>query len=305
MSLDATIWAWKQKIGDSSAKLVLLSLADRAGADFKAYPSVASLAADTDLNRKTIINALSRLKALGLIEDTGERKGSSGRVIVYRMIGITDRTKQSLKGDNPKNGTINTKNTNSPKNGTVPILPVNSPENGTTNSPNIGTRNQSGEPVSEPVDADASNSTVTVTENNPKSDQPIPDLTPNLFDKAIQEDLNVAQLRNPQDRNRFAMHWEWVPGQSFAERCRSMGIPLSNFDADQSEAILAEFRSYWESRGDVFNQGQWEHKLAQRIQRECVDRKSASNISSDVAQNRAQQRAGVSAAIMNVQDTNW
>ena len=83
-----------------------------------------------------------------------------------------------------------------------------------------------------------------------------------------------------------------------------MGIPLSNFDAEQSEAILAEFRSYWESRGDAFNQGQWEHKLAQRIQRECVDRQSASSMAQGGV-TKAQQRAGVSAAIMNVQDMNW
>ena len=42
MSLDATLWAWKQKLKPAQ-KLLLLSLADRAGENMECYPSVKRL----------------------------------------------------------------------------------------------------------------------------------------------------------------------------------------------------------------------------------------------------------------------
>lgn len=42
MSIDATRWAWTQQITPSQ-KIVLLSLADRAGEDGYCYPSMARL----------------------------------------------------------------------------------------------------------------------------------------------------------------------------------------------------------------------------------------------------------------------
>ena len=68
MSLDASIWAWKQRVGRASAKLVLLSLADRAGETHTAYPSIARLHMDTELDRKTIMDCLEYLATAGLIE---------------------------------------------------------------------------------------------------------------------------------------------------------------------------------------------------------------------------------------------
>ena len=67
MSFAATRWAWSQATGRSSSKLVLLALADRADEGGHAYPSIATLAADTDLDRKTVMPALVHLEALGLI----------------------------------------------------------------------------------------------------------------------------------------------------------------------------------------------------------------------------------------------
>ncbi|MCG6630668.1 helix-turn-helix domain-containing protein, partial [Acinetobacter baumannii] len=34
MSLDATLWAWKAPVNSATQRLVLVSLADRAGEDF-------------------------------------------------------------------------------------------------------------------------------------------------------------------------------------------------------------------------------------------------------------------------------
>ena len=98
MSLDATIWAWKKKFtqekgGSSPAlkKLVLLSMADRADEQHCCYPSSARLADDCQINKKTLFKILDELISEGLIFDTGERKGKTKQVIVYRLIGVQGR----------------------------------------------------------------------------------------------------------------------------------------------------------------------------------------------------------------------
>lgn len=65
MSLDATSWAWRQKL-TSSEKLVLLSMADRAGEEHTCYPSISRMAQDTGLNRKMVLSVLQRLREAGL-----------------------------------------------------------------------------------------------------------------------------------------------------------------------------------------------------------------------------------------------
>lgn len=52
MSIDATRWAWAAPVNNSSQRLVLLSLADRAGEEHTAWPSIERLAKDTVLDKK-------------------------------------------------------------------------------------------------------------------------------------------------------------------------------------------------------------------------------------------------------------
>ena len=94
MSLDATLWAWKirqkQKKGGSLKplkKLVLLSLCDRASEEHCAFPSVARLVEDTEIDRKTVLKIIDELIEDGLIIDTGERKGRTKQVKVYQLLG--------------------------------------------------------------------------------------------------------------------------------------------------------------------------------------------------------------------------
>lgn len=133
MSLDATRWAWMQRI-TATRKLVLLSLADRADEKSVAYPSVARMAKDTCLDRKTIMGAITDLEESGLIKVI--RKNGFGSC--YQLIGVQHREedKQYQKRDqyqdrdryqkrdtpSPKNGTAT-----STKNGTenLPIEPIN------------------------------------------------------------------------------------------------------------------------------------------------------------------------------------
>ncbi|HEY8604711.1 DnaA N-terminal domain-containing protein [Tsuneonella suprasediminis] len=87
MSWETQAWAAKQRPGSSSAKLVLLGLASCADANHCAFPSIQWLCDFSDLNRKTVIAALQRLEdgMFPLIEDTGERRGRTLQVKVYRL----------------------------------------------------------------------------------------------------------------------------------------------------------------------------------------------------------------------------
>lgn len=87
MSWETQSWAAQQRPGSSSAKLVLLGLASCADANHCAYPSIDWLCEFSNLNRKTVISALQRLEEAGcaLIEDTGDRRGRTKQVKVYRL----------------------------------------------------------------------------------------------------------------------------------------------------------------------------------------------------------------------------
>lgn len=85
MSWDTQSWAGKVKPGSASEKLVLLGLAQCADANHCAHPSIDWLCEFSDLNRKTVISAISRLEEKDFIRDTGQRVGRTGQVKVYRL----------------------------------------------------------------------------------------------------------------------------------------------------------------------------------------------------------------------------
>ena len=86
MSFKALAWAVEREVPHAADKLVLLGLADRhneeAGA---AYPSIEWLTRFGSLDRKTVITALQRLEASGLIGDTGRRTGRTKQVKLYAL----------------------------------------------------------------------------------------------------------------------------------------------------------------------------------------------------------------------------
>lgn len=108
MSVDATRWAWLQGPIKPTAKLVLLSMADRAGETHECYPSIKRLCENTNLDRKTIIKSLKALCDCGLIADTGKKMGRTNQVVVYRLIGVESRTQDDeLEGaNNTESGTV-------------------------------------------------------------------------------------------------------------------------------------------------------------------------------------------------------
>ncbi|MFW1970866.1 helix-turn-helix domain-containing protein [Acinetobacter bereziniae] len=157
MSIDATRWAWTAPVNNSSQRLVLLSLADRAGEHHTAWPSIERLALDTALNEKTVQKVILELIKLGLVVDTLERTGPTKRVRILKLNGVKDRgdscdrnntlNKMNALRENDNNPNIgdikqpqkrNDSNFgNNPENGTL-----NDPKKGILNDPNIGVQNQ-------------------------------------------------------------------------------------------------------------------------------------------------------------------
>jgi hypothetical protein len=67
VSHDATAWAKVQKTGSTSAKFILVLLADYAGTDYSCYPSVAKLAEIAEMGESTVRAATKLLAERGLI----------------------------------------------------------------------------------------------------------------------------------------------------------------------------------------------------------------------------------------------
>ena len=142
MSLDATIWAWRAEVDSSTQRLILLSLADRAGEDHKCYPSIMRMVKDTKMNRKTIIKVLDDLEKKALIKFTGMIVGNG--VKVYQLLGVVGReeeTTSTKKGTSGKNGTSSNLGTGSNIGTSTENGTGTSPENGTETSTEIGTQN--------------------------------------------------------------------------------------------------------------------------------------------------------------------
>ncbi|RXS93974.1 helix-turn-helix domain-containing protein [Acinetobacter junii] len=142
MSLDATIWAWRAEVESSTQRLILLSLADRAGEDHKCYPSIMRMVKDTKMNRKTIIKVLDDLEQKALIKFTGSIVGNG--VKVYQLLGVVGREDEitsTKKGTSGKNGTSTNLGTGSNIGTSTENGTSTSTENGTETSTEIGTQN--------------------------------------------------------------------------------------------------------------------------------------------------------------------
>lgn len=84
MSGAATGWAWKQPVPSASAKFVLVAMADQTTGGL-VFMSVNTISQRTGLDRKTVMTSIAKLVDWGLLSDTGERRGRTGGVPVYRL----------------------------------------------------------------------------------------------------------------------------------------------------------------------------------------------------------------------------
>ncbi|WP_447617949.1 DnaT-like ssDNA-binding domain-containing protein [Enterobacter roggenkampii] len=271
MSIDAMRWAKKVKTGKSSSKAILTWLADMCGADLCAYPSVAALAEATEMDRKTVLAGLQHLQEIGLVVDTGERRGRTKQIPVYKLVGVeesipdAEQTQNRNSFKDPKNGTVDlnrtengTVNTNSAINGTVsgnkgtkngivnrsdfnqrvPFFPLNSPKNGTRNLP----RNHK--------------------DLNPTHSKLVEPVIPDYPD---QPGIGIGQQ---QPFGKFRMFEDWKPTADFARQANLWGMPLKA--GINIEAELSSFIAYWQAEGKVFHQIQWEQKFARHLDRAKV-----------------------------------
>ena len=85
MSIRAVSWALSSRVDRSSTKFVLVALCNYANEFGECYPSAKQLSDDTAQDIKTIEANLKRLRDMGLLIDTGARRGSTKQVIVYRI----------------------------------------------------------------------------------------------------------------------------------------------------------------------------------------------------------------------------
>lgn len=113
MSIDLVNLSYKQKNLSSSEKSVLVRLAWHADINsHECFPSIKSIAVDTSLNRKTVQQSLASLVEKNLIKATGEMKGRTKLIPVYKV-------------------TLNDPNTGTIKKSNDPVFSFNDPENGT------------------------------------------------------------------------------------------------------------------------------------------------------------------------------
>lgn len=85
MSLNYLHAVFTASIKGSARKLVLCAMANLADEEGCCYPSNPYLQGITSLNEKTIRRSIHELIARGYLEDTGERKGRTKQVIVYKI----------------------------------------------------------------------------------------------------------------------------------------------------------------------------------------------------------------------------
>ena len=117
MSSNKFRWARQQKTGSASANAVLKSLTWFANDELLAYPSIQTLAEDTELNRKTVESALVKLLDEKLIVDSGFRAGKTKSVVVYKLnVGIDELSSYPNSGVSTNEAT--------------PIFPVSYPKIG-------------------------------------------------------------------------------------------------------------------------------------------------------------------------------
>lgn len=85
MSQAARTWAYGLKIKPASAKFVLVTMADTVDSHWLCFLPISRLGQLTDLDRKTVISSLQRLKELQLIMDTGNKAGRTKSIAVYQL----------------------------------------------------------------------------------------------------------------------------------------------------------------------------------------------------------------------------
>ncbi|MFD7323917.1 helix-turn-helix domain-containing protein [Streptomyces sp. NPDC059875] len=104
MSRDAREWVWEHSSSRGTARLVLLSIADRvADEQCIAWASLASLAERTNASRSTVREALDRLLASGELEQLDDLQGPQ-RSTVYRLPHAAETAAEAMRQQSADGG---------------------------------------------------------------------------------------------------------------------------------------------------------------------------------------------------------
>ena len=122
MAIELISTVFSMSIKPASVKFTLVALANCADSvSNECFPSIKYLTDVTSQDRKTILDNIKKLKDLGIIQDTGKRRGETGQVVVYKL-------NLSVNFNSTENGIVKQyQKRNSTENGTVPNFPDNSP----------------------------------------------------------------------------------------------------------------------------------------------------------------------------------
>ncbi len=134
--------------------------------------------------------------------------------------------------------------------------------------------------------------------HNP-DESPSPSPSPNPLGNVVDDSTVVSAAdderpRHPAKGDPFPMTLEWQPSQHFPEICRQAGMA----GAEEDQAAIAEFRTYWLSRDAAATQHEWDHKLLTNLQRVRIRAKAdaAAAKANDAAPKAPSRDAGRMAA---------
>lgn len=85
MSIRAIDWAFRQQVGSSATKLVLVKLADNANDDGQCWPSLATIEDQTELDRRTVIRHIKKLQSAGLLNIVHRKVDSTTLTNAYTL----------------------------------------------------------------------------------------------------------------------------------------------------------------------------------------------------------------------------
>lgn len=230
------VWALeipKRALSDSSARHVLLCLANYAGSDGRgAFPAASTLAEDTGLSERTVRYKLDLLRESGWIT-----RGNQALAAVY--IDQTDR--RPVVYDLPL---------------TRGADPAPRPDRGANDAAGCNLQ-QSGVQISTERGAESAPNT---SFNRP--------LTEEQQQREIQDAIaeQNRQALEPDDRQRFSMFADWQPdSRQLIAQAQIAGVK----PADISDSVIRTFKGYYVARQSVVeNAASWCHRLVNWFRRE-------------------------------------
>lgn len=98
MSLQNRQWAQGQKLRPLFLHYLLVELADRCPDGGQLFISIQRLASELSCSDRWVRKGIRRLEWLGLIRDTGKRKGKTGQIRIYQLLTKNTTTSTSKTG---------------------------------------------------------------------------------------------------------------------------------------------------------------------------------------------------------------